>query len=155
MANKREPNENEKKQLREIREPPHQRHGDLDAALIGADKTLEDPTAPPDPFAAQLAARDQGGEMLEIGQAYVFFTPAITLVGRVVALTAWEIAIESASWVADLGRYHVTFRQGFSREHNCEIEPCSDDPKTRVVISRGAVIYSVPFKHELPVKDAI
>lgn len=130
----RTPTESEKKTLRDARVPPMEPIDDLDMALVEADETL------------RTEGEVKAGEMLEVGKNYIVFTPAVTLVGKLAALTAWELKLDEAAWVADTGRYHQAFSQGFSQDINSEVEPTG----TFAVISRAAVVYCVPYKHPLP-----
>lgn len=156
--------EREKKAMREARMEPMTPHADVGAALVMADliqqtngrsltgdeMVMKNELAQADRAIEGAMVEGDLGEMLVKGEAYVIFTPAITLVGRLVAMSAWELKLEDASWVADTGRYHQAFRQGFSQGINSEVEPCGKP----IVVSRGAIIYCVPYPHALPT-DAI
>ena len=72
----------------------------------------------------------------EIGEIYLIRTVTMIDTGRVVAVTAQEIVLEDAAWIADTGR----FTQAIAQAEFSEVEPFPDG---RVIIGRGAVIDAV------------
>jgi hypothetical protein len=79
----------------------------------------------------------------EIGKAYLIRTVTMINTGRLVAVTAQELVLEDAAWIADTGRFSNALNSGdFS-----EIEPY---PEGRVIIGRGAVVDAVQLTASLP-----
>lgn len=82
----------------------------------------------------------------QIGQAYFIRTVTHAQTGRLVAVTAQELVLEDAAWVADSGRWADALINGELEE----VEPFPDGP---VIIGRGAVIDCVKWDHPLPRKQ--
>lgn len=72
----------------------------------------------------------------EIGSNYLIRTVTMTDTGRLVAVTAQELVLEDAAWIADTGR----FAQAVEKAEFGEVEPF---PAGRIIIGRGAVIDAV------------
>lgn len=72
----------------------------------------------------------------EIGKNYLIRTVTMIDTGRLVAVTAQELVLEDAAWIADTGR----FAQALEQAQFAEVEPF---PSGRVIIGRGAVIDAV------------
>ena len=68
-------------------------------------------------FPAQTAARDDSA--LEIGANYLIRTVKMIDTGRLVAVTAHELVIEDAAWIADTGR----FADAVAKAEFGEVEP--------------------------------
>ena len=88
------------------------------------------------------AARNVGDPILEIGKAYLIRTVTHYYTGRLVAITAGELLLEDAAWIADTGRYSDSLLSG---ELN-EIEPYPGE----VVVFRGACVDASEWNHALP-----
>lgn len=72
----------------------------------------------------------------EIGANYLIRTVTMIDTGRLVAVTAHELVLEDAAWIADTGR----FADAIAKAEFSEVEPF---PAGRVIIGRGAVIDAV------------
>jgi hypothetical protein len=77
-----------------------------------------------------------------VGQAYFIRTVTMHYTGRVRAVTASDVVLEDAAWIADSGRYHTALETGALSE----VEPIPD----HVIVGRGAIVDCVPWKHPLP-----
>lgn len=75
----------------------------------------------------------------EIGANYLIRTVTMIDTGRLVAMTAQELVLEDAAWIADTGRFFDAVSKG---QFN-EVEPF---PAGRVIIGRGAVIDAVKIE---------
>ena len=75
----------------------------------------------------------------EIGANYLIRTVTMIDTGRLVAVTAQELVIEDAAWIADTGR----FADAVEKAEFGEVEPF---PAGRVIIGRGAVIDAVKIR---------
>ena len=71
-----------------------------------------------------------------IGAKYLIRTVTMIDTGILVAVTATELVLEEAAWIADTGR----FAQAIAKAEFNEVEPF---PKGRVIINRGCVIDAV------------
>ena len=80
-----------------------------------------------------------------VGRCYFVRTVTYFVVGRLVAVYADELLFESASWVADTGRFHDAIKTGKLNE----VEPFTDP----VIVGRGAVVDATARRHELPTKQ--
>lgn len=67
------------------------------------------------------------------------------VVGRLVAVFDQELVLESASWVADTGRFSAAMATG----KLSEVEPW---PAGQVIIGRGAIVDVAEWRHDLPTK---
>lgn len=72
----------------------------------------------------------------EVGKNYLIRTVTMIDTGRLVAVTAQELVLEDAAWIADTGR----FAQAVASSEFGEVEPF---PAGRVIIGRGSVIDAV------------
>lgn len=75
----------------------------------------------------------------EIGENYLIRTVTMIDTGRLVAVTANELVLEDAAWIADTGR----FAQAVEKAEFNEVEPF---PSGCVIIGRGAIIDAVKIK---------
>ena len=75
----------------------------------------------------------------EIGQNYLIRTVTMIDAGKLVAVTAQELVLEDASWIADTGR----FADAVEKAEFSEVEPFPDG---KVIIGRGSVIDAVKIK---------
>ena len=74
-----------------------------------------------------------------IGANYLIRTVTMTDTGRLVAVTAQELVLEDAAWIADTGR----FAEAVAKAEFGEVEPF---PKGRLILGRGAIIDAVEIK---------
>ena len=80
----------------------------------------------------------------EVGQAYFIRTVTHHYTGRLVKVTAKELVIDEAAWIADDGRFADAFKNGeFS-----EVEPYPEGAK--VIFGRGAILDAVKWTAQLP-----
>lgn len=97
----------------------------------------------------QLAQVFNGGQFAEhpykIGQAYLIRTVTHYYTGRLEKVTAQELVLASAAWIADTGRYFDALKNGTLNE----IEPIIGN----AIIGRGAVIDAVEWPNNLPDKQ--
>ena len=70
----------------------------------------------------------------EIGKIYLIRTVTMINVGRLVDVTAQELVLEDAAWIADTGRFSDMMAGDIQPN---EIEPFPDG---RVIVGRGALI---------------
>ena len=80
----------------------------------------------------------------EVGSAYFIRTVTHHYTGRLVKVTAKELVIEDAAWIADDGRFAQFVAGGEANE----IEPYPDGAK--VIIGRGAILDAVKWPAKLP-----
>jgi len=76
---------------------------------------------------------------------YFFRTVTYHLIGRVVEQVGSFARLETASWIADSGRFTQAIKDGTLNE----VEPTGDD----VWINLATVVDIYPWKHELPTKQ--
>ncbi len=69
----------------------------------------------------------------EIGAIYLIRTVTMIDTGRIVRITAQEIVLEDAAWIADTGR----FSDALEKAEFDEIEPF---PAGQIIVNRGAII---------------
>lgn len=72
----------------------------------------------------------------EIGQPYLIRTVTMIDIGRIVDVTAQEIVLEEAAWVADTGRFADALK-------SCKFNEVEPFPDGRVIINRASVIDAV------------
>lgn len=75
----------------------------------------------------------------EIGANYLIRTVTMIDTGRLVAVTAQELVLEDAAWIADTGR----FADAVEKTEFGEVEPF---PAGRVILGRGSIIDAVRIK---------
>lgn len=73
----------------------------------------------------------------------------MALCGRLIDVQEKELVLESASWVADTGRFS-NFIKGGTLSNSAEVEPF---PEGRVILGRGAIIDATIWQHELLTKQ--
>ena len=78
-----------------------------------------------------------------VGQCVFIRTVTMHYTGRLIRVTAGELVLEDAAWVADSGRFHQALMTGALNE----VEPV---PPGEVVGPRGALIDVSRWGHELP-----
>ncbi len=79
---------------------------------------------------------------LKVGDAVFIRTVTLYYTGRIKAVTASDVVLEDAAWIADCGRYNVALKTGALNE----VEPIP----SWVIVGRGAIVDVVPWAHELP-----
>jgi len=94
------------------------------------------------PGVEQVCECDNPGSLWEIGKNYFIRTVTMYYTGRLVAVTDHEIAIESAAWIADTGRFMQALQTGNFEE----VEPF---PEGSVLIGRMSIIDAHKFKGDL------
>ncbi len=72
----------------------------------------------------------------EIGQPYLIRTVTMIDTGRVVRVTAQEIVLTEAAWIADTGRFSDALKK-------CEFNEVEPFPNGEVIIGRGSIIDAV------------
>ena len=77
-----------------------------------------------------------GGSPWQVGSNYLIRTVTMIQTGRLVAVTAQELVLEDAAWIADTGRFSECLVTGVYSE----VEPFPDG---QVIVGRGAVIDAV------------
>lgn len=75
----------------------------------------------------------------EVGAIYLIRTVTMIDTGRLVAVTAQELVLEDAAWIADTGRFSDALEK-------CEFGEVEPFPDGRVILGRGAVIDAVKIK---------
>ena len=80
----------------------------------------------------------------DVGKNYFIRTVTHHLTGKLVKVTAKELVLEQAAWIADDGRFYDALKTGKLNE----VEPFPSD--TPVIVGRGALVDAVIWKHELP-----
>lgn len=81
----------------------------------------------------------------ELGRSYLIRTVTMTLLGRLKWQGDRELVLESASWIADTGRFHE-FVKGKLSAANVEVEPFTND----VIVGRGAIVDATLWVGDLP-----
>lgn len=92
----------------------------------------------------KVKVKQKDGSPWQIGENYMIRTVTMIQVGRLVDVTEKELILESASWVADTGRFNDFLMKGDSSE--LEVEPF---PEGQVIVGRGALIDATIWKHAL------
>lgn len=85
-------------------------------------------------------ANNRAEHPYKIGAVYLIRTVTMIDVGRLVEVTAQELVLEDAAWIADTGRFADALRA-------CEfgeVEPFLDG---RVIVGRGALIDATEIAH--------
>ena len=78
----------------------------------------------------------------KIGQAYLIRTVTHYYTGKLTALHAQELVLETAAWIADTGRYFDALKKGTLNEVEPIIGPC--------IVCRGAIIDAAEWQFDLP-----
>lgn len=96
--------------------------------------------------ARQIAALFNAGQTpssvshpYEIGKPYLIRTVSMIDTGRVVEVTAQEIVLEDACWIADTGRFSDALK-------TCNFSETEPFPDGRVIINRSSVIDAVKIE---------
>jgi hypothetical protein len=101
----------------------------IDDLTIGQIKSLRD----------MLGVTPVDNSAWEIGANYLIRTVTMIDTGRLVGITAQELVLEDAAWIAETGR----FADAVEKAEFGEVEPF---PSGRVILGRGAVIDAVRIK---------
>lgn len=80
----------------------------------------------------------------DVGKNYFIRTVTHHLTGKLVKVTAKELVLEQAAWIADDGRFHDALKTGNVNE----VEPFPSD--LQVIVGRGSLIDACVWKHALP-----
>jgi hypothetical protein len=79
---------------------------------------------------------------LSVGRSVFVRTVTMYYTGRVALVTASEVVLSDAAWIADTGRFHDALRDGAPAEVEPFISPVS--------INRGSIVDVTEWKHPLP-----
>lgn len=111
---------------------------DLDSLTIGEARRIAAM------FPAQAATQPEiPDHPYPVGEAVFVRTVTMHYMGRLVRVTAGELVLTDAAWIADSGRYSVALATGALNE----VEPYPDGP---VIVSRGALVDVALWAHPLP-----
>ena len=91
-----------------------------------------------------LRAPSENKGRWKVGQNYFIRTVTHHLVGTLIEVTAKELWLKDASWIADDGRFMQALRDGEVKE----VEPFPDGEE--VPVGRGALIDAAIWRHPLP-----
>ena len=80
----------------------------------------------------------------KVGENYFIRTVTHHYTGKLIRVTAKELVLMDAAWIADDGRFMNALRDGTLNE----IEPFPDNQE--VIIGRGAILDATIWKHKLP-----
>lgn len=80
----------------------------------------------------------------KIGENYFIRTVTHFNTGKLIRVTAKELVLKDAAWIADTGRFMQAIKDGTLNE----VEPYPDGEE--VVIGRGAIVDAVIWRHKLP-----
>lgn len=94
-----------------------------------------------------LKGSGEASHPYDVGKNYFIRTVTHHLTGRLVKVTAKELVLENAAWIADDGRFHDALKTG----KLSEVEPFPQD--CQVIVGRGALIDAVVWKHALPTEQ--
>lgn len=94
-------------------------------------------------LASLLGQKESNDSHWEIGQAYFIRTVTHHYTGRLIKVTAQELVIEDAAWIADDGRFADFLKSGEASE----VEPYPDGP---VIIGRGSLLDANKWTAKLP-----
>jgi hypothetical protein len=80
----------------------------------------------------------------QVGKNYYIRTVTHHQTGTLVRVTAKELVLKNAAWIADSGRFMQALKDGTLNE----VEPFPDNAE--VIVGRGAVIDATEWLHALP-----
>lgn len=107
---------------------------DIDELTIGEVKQL-----------TAMFGTNANSHSIAVGEPVLIRTVTHYFTGRVRAVTASDIVLDDAAWIADTGRFADALKTGKLNE----VEPYP----SHVIISRGGVIDITPWEHDLPRKQ--
>lgn len=90
------------------------------------------------------ASPSDAGSEFKTGQRYLVRTVTHTTIGQLVRRTATGLVFDTASWVADTGRFGAALAHGPARLS--EVEYRGDG----VIVAIGAIVDADVWRHELP-----
>jgi len=82
------------------------------------------------------AAAQNDASAYRIGKNYLIRTVTHIQTGRLIAVTAQELVLEDAAWIADTGRFSGALT-------SCDFNEVEPFPDGRVIVGRGALIDAV------------
>ena len=80
-----------------------------------------------------------------VGECVFIRTVTMHYTGRLIRVTAGELVLEEAAWIADSGRFHIALAKGDLNE----VEPYPDG---EVIVPRDGVLDVSRWLHDLPRK---
>lgn len=80
----------------------------------------------------------------KVGENYFLRTVTHYLTGRLEKITAQDLVLVDAAWIADTGRFHEFLRTGIASE----VEPYPDG--VLVIVGRGSLVDGALWHHALP-----
>lgn len=86
------------------------------------------------------------GLVMALGSNVFLRTVTYHYLGRVIGVKDGWIMLESATWVADSGRFHIALSEGCSKMSEYEVYP--GDGRTDIRLD--TVVEALPWEHELP-----
>jgi hypothetical protein len=96
----------------------------------------------------QINSLLKGGDSTQspynIGKNYFIRTVTHYLTGKLLRVTAKELVLKDAAWIADTGRFMQAIRDGKLNE----VEPYPDNQE--LIVGRGSIIDAVEWTHVLP-----
>lgn len=92
----------------------------------------------------KVQQKDNSPWLLE--ENYFIRTVTMALMGKLVDITEKELILESASWIADTGRFATFLKDG-------EVDEVEPFPEGQVIVGRGALIDATVWKHDLITKQ--
>lgn len=92
--------------------------------------------------AATVTAVSRVLSPLRVGNAVYIRTVTMHHTGLIEAITAEEVVLSSAAWIADSGRFHTALTTG----RLSEVEPFPEP----VSIGRGSIVDVTTWAHPLP-----
>jgi len=87
--------------------------------------------------------REENTSPYQLGQNYFIRTVTHHYTGKLVRVTAKELVLEDAAWIADDGRFYDALKTGNLNE----VEPF---PSGEVIVGRGAIIDACRWLFDLP-----
>lgn len=91
-----------------------------------------------------LKGNEGGTHPYSVGKNYFIRTVTHHLTGKLIKVTAKELVLEGAAWIADDGRFHDALKTGKLNE----VEPFPSE--CEVIVGRGSLIDAVEWLHKLP-----
>lgn len=89
-----------------------------------------------------LKGSDEKSHPYKVGENYFIRTVTHHLTGRLTRVTAKELVLADAAWIADDGRFHDALKTGKLNE----VEPFPGE----VIVGRGSLIDACIWLHPLP-----
>lgn len=94
-----------------------------------------------------LKGPSENSHPYKVGKNYFIRTVTHHLTGELIKVTAKELVLLNAAWIADDGRFHDALKTGKLNE----VEPFP--PTLEVIVGRGALIDCVEWTHKLPTEQ--